>query len=54
MAVTIKDLLDWFEEFKENGGEDHMLVGIDDGGLALEIVETGDWFEIGGLPDEED
>ena len=52
--TTVKELRDWLARFG-----DEEMVGIDEGGLTLEIVGRAAYFELGGLteisidPDEE-
>ena len=48
MAEKIKDIIAWLMTLPENE-----LVGIDEGGLALEPVHTDAYFEIGGMPEEQ-
>ena len=50
MAVTIKELREWLDTF-----EDENMVGVEEGGLTLEVVGLPQaYFEIGGVPEEED
>jgi hypothetical protein len=50
MAVTIKELRKWLDNF-----EDDTMVGVEEGGLTLEVVGLPQaYFEIGGSPEEED
>jgi len=45
MATTIKNLVGWLKQFKEDD-----VVGIDSGGLTLEIAhKNGIYYEIGGV-----
>lgn len=51
MAVTVEELKEWLSSL---AGEDQ--VAIDDGGLALVLVDHEDevYFEIGGVPEDEE
>jgi hypothetical protein len=50
MAVTIKELREWLDTF-----EDENMVGVEEGGLTLEVVGLPQaYFEIGGIPEEEE
>jgi len=50
MAMTVREIKEWL-----NTLQDDDLVGIDDGGLCLEVAEDpGTYCEIGGLPEEEE
>lgn len=52
MAVTIGELRMWLDELEEDGVGRNNLVGVDDGGLSLVVVETGDYYEVGGVPED--
>lgn len=50
MAITVHLLKQWLNTLPEEAE-----VGVDDGGLALAVVDSEDcYFEIGGLLDAED
>ena len=49
MAVSRNDLLQWIMKQPEEA-----VIGIDEGGMALESTFNGAYFEIGGMPVEED
>jgi hypothetical protein len=50
MAVTIKELREWLDNF-----EDENMVGVEEGGLTLEVVGLPQaYFEIGGSAEEAD
>ena len=45
MPATKRDLIDWLADLPNDA-----LIGIDDGGLTLRVIDREDYFEIGGLP----
>ncbi|MFA5378883.1 MAG: hypothetical protein WC455_24230 [Dehalococcoidia bacterium] len=45
MAMTVKDLVVWLV----SNAELYHTVGIDEGGLTLTVVETGEYIEVGGF-----
>lgn len=48
MAMTVGEIKDWL-----NNLDDDEEVGIDDGGLALQVVHNAEiYIEIGGIPQE--
>lgn len=50
MAMTVREIKEWLD-----GLEDGRLVGVDDGGLCLEVVGNPETYcEIGGIPDGDD
>lgn len=50
MSISAKDLKKWI-----NSIPDGTPVGIDDGGLTLQVVGNSDvYLEVGGLPQEDD
>jgi len=50
MAERIEDVIFWLQECCEAG----QTVAVDEGGLTLVIVETGEYLEIGGVPEDEE
>ena len=53
MSMVIQDIQRWLDEMSEQFGSD-ACVGVDDGGLALELEEHSEFYlEIGGT-DRED
>jgi len=47
MAEKVKDIREWLSKLCAD-----TLVGIDDGGLALKVVDSDTYFEIGGMPED--
>ena len=53
MSMVIQDIQRWLDEMSESFGSD-ACVGVDDGGLVLELEEHSEFYlEIGGT-DRED
>lgn len=50
MAMTVREVKEWLDSL---GDED--LIGIDEGGLALQSIgRIGIYLEIGGIPEGEE
>ena len=50
MAMQVAELREWLATLT-----DDQLVGVDDGGLCLQVVDDPETYcEIGGLPEDED
>lgn len=50
MAMTVREIKEWL-----NTLQDDDLVGVDEGGLCLELVgDPESYCEIGGIPEEEE
>ena len=49
MSASVREIKEWLSTL-----DDDDYVGIDDGGLALESENTGNVFEIGGIPNPAD
>jgi hypothetical protein len=50
MAMRVDEIMEWLKTLREDD-----LVGVDDGGLMLEVVDnSAEYLEIGGLPLEGD
>jgi hypothetical protein len=50
MAMSVAEIREWLDTLNEND-----LVGVDEGGLCLEVVDNpGVYLEIGGIPEGED
>lgn len=45
--VKVKEVKDWLVDVNDDD-----YIGIDDGGLSLQIFEKDAYYEIGGLPKE--
>jgi len=50
MAISTKELKKWINTLPDN-----ISVGIDEGGLILQVVGNSDvYLEVGGLPEEDE
>lgn len=49
MAERKSDIMAWLESL-----EGDPLIGIDDGGLSIETVDGLAYYEIGGIPEDEE
>jgi len=49
MATTAKKLMRWLAT-----QQDDAIIAVDDGGLALVVVDSDDYYEVGCLPGEDD
>lgn len=46
--MSVGEVLDWLED-----KDYHHSLAIDEGGLTLVVVDTGEYLELGGVPEEE-
>ncbi len=50
MAMPVKEIREWLDTLNDDD-----LVGVDDGGLSLQVVDDpGSYCEIGGIPEEDE
>jgi len=50
MAMQVSEIREWLDTLNDDD-----LVGVDDGGLCLRVVDnSAPYLEIGGMPDEEE
>jgi hypothetical protein len=47
MAMTVSEIKEWLDSLPADA-----LVGIDDGGLALQQIGAEAYLEIGGIPED--
>ena len=49
LMISVSELKNWLETLAEDD-----FVGVDDGGLCLVVLDTDAYYEIGGMPEEEE
>lgn len=53
MAENAADIIEWLRDV--SNGRQVTMIGIDDGGLALRVVDHPEvYYEIGGIPEDDE